>query len=261
MAVLGADGHLELIASQARAHAAHVHAEGLRDPGGHAGGRAVAHLLEYGDMVPHPAVQAPVPRRGLLGLGQQNGYGELVVQEPALDESGGGHHGPGIKADNVPGHDPQGLHVRRGADLLVNDHLHIVIAAAGVVVLGVDVDGGVFQLEGAGVGLPGPGDDAHILRLPVVGVHAPQVGQMQPPGGGDLLHHAAQGVQMSLQQNTVRLWRVRIQAHQHAALYRHLRPVAHLTVSGHHPLRRVFCVARGAVHPQQVHGLLHGEIH
>ena len=43
--ILGAEGDLPLGAGEPLAHAAHVHADGLRHPGGDAGGAAVAHLL------------------------------------------------------------------------------------------------------------------------------------------------------------------------------------------------------------------------
>ena len=216
--VLGADGHLRLLTRQPVAHAAHVHADGLGDAGGHGGGAAVPHLLKDGDVMPHPAVQGGLALGQTFGLRQQDGHGQLVVQKTALDIAGGGDGGAGVEADQIAGHDAQRAGLLGGGDVLVDDHLHGVPRAGGGGVIAVDVDGGVLELEGTGVGLALPGDDADVFRLAVVGLHPAEGGEPQAAGSGDLCHHAAQRVQMGHEQQAVVLRRVRVQADQHAAL-------------------------------------------
>ena len=259
--VLGADGHLGLRAAKAVAHAAHVHADGLAHPRRDAARPAVAHLFKHGDMVPYPPRRAHRPLGHPPGQPQQDGHRELIVQKAALDIARWGDDRAGVKAHDVPGEDAQGPGVLRGGHLLVQHYLHLIPAALGVGIAAVDVDGGVLELERPGVSLALPGIDAHVLRLGVVGLHAPQGGQAQAAPLGDLRHHAAQGVGVGLQQKAALLRRLRVQAHQHAPLAGAHRRKAQGAVALLHPGRRPGGVARGAVNGKKLPCLFHDEIH
>ena len=72
--VLGADGYLPLGALQPLAHAAHIHADGLRHPLRDIGSAAVAHLLVHRHMEVHMALGDCAGVLKVLGQTQQDAH-------------------------------------------------------------------------------------------------------------------------------------------------------------------------------------------
>ena len=195
----------------------------------------------------------------VAGQAQEDAYAELVVQEAGLDVARLRDAHIGREADKIAHSDTQLLRVPLAVYILVQHHLAGIPAALGVVVVSVDVDGGVAELEGALVAAVKLGDDADVLRLRVVGVHAAQIGQPQAAVALDFGHHAAQGVRVGLQQQTVFLV-LAAEVYQNAALVGKLCRKAQLFKFRLHPGGRLVGVAGGGVDVQKGLRLLYQEI-
>ena len=217
----------------------------------------MAHLLVHRHMGVYPAAGGEVLVLHELGQAQQNAHGQLVVQEAALDIAGSGDPGPGLEADDVAHLHTQSAGIIGGLHVLVQHRLAGVIAALGVGIFAVDVDGGVAQLEGALDDPPGAGVDPDVLRLAVFRTHTAQSRQPQAAISLDLRHHAAQGVGMGLQQQAVILVAA-AQVDENAALDGGPGLIAQGPEGVQHPLRRLPGEARGAVDGQQLHRLVGG---
>ena len=217
----------------------------------------MAHLFIDGEVEPDPALRGDALVLEILGQADQDGGGELVVQKTALDVALLRDPGPGIKADDVPHADAQLLHVVGGAYQLVQHHLGVVEVGDGLVQLPVHVGGGVAEQEGALVGAVELGDDPDVFGVGHHGGQTAQTGQTQPAGALDLGHHAAQGVAVGLQQQTV-VGLLTAQIHQDAAFDGVDRRIAQVPEGLQQPLLCVRGITRGAVHRQQPDRLLHG---
>ena len=221
----------------------------------------MAHFLVSGEVEPHRPGGGHVPMGHLAGQGQEDTSRQLIVQEAALDVPRGGDGGAGVKAHHIPIGDAQGLHVLPALHLLVQHHLHGVEGAGGVGIVGVDVGGGVVELEGAGVHLAVPGADAHIFPLAVVGTQAAHVDNVDAALSGDAGDHAPQGVQVGQQQQAVFLGQVGGEVYQHRTFPGVLGVKAQVFQMIVCILCHRFGVAGGAVNGQQGQSLFHGVIY
>ena len=194
----------------------------------------------------------------VFGKAQQDAHGQLVVQEPALEIAGGSAPGPGVKAHDVPGLNAQFPGFLCGLHILVQHHLHRIKAALYVGIAAVNMDGGVAQLQRAFIACPFPGVDPDVFRLAVVGVHATQRGQPQPPVPLYLGNHGPQGVGVGFQQKPLSF--PAAQVRQNAALDGQLRREAQGLECVPHPGSRLFRIARGRVNGQKRRRLLPGKI-
>ena len=219
----------------------------------------MAHLLKYGDVLVDFPGGFDLALLQVPGVAQKDGHAELVVQETALDEAGLRHNSAGIEGYDVSRQDTQGQDVILALHQLVQDHLHHIVGAGGGVVIAVDMDGSVFHLEGTGVGLSVTGVDPAVLRLAVVGVHAPQRAQGQPAIAADRADHAAQGVHVGLEQDgsllrlTGGLSAALVDTHQDAALVGENGLVAQLAVFVHHKVRGPGGKPGGTVNGEDLH--------
>ncbi len=218
----------------------------------------MAHLLVDGDVGPHGAGRLDAGVLEILGVAQQNGHAQLVVQEAALDIAALCDAGAGLEADDVAHGYAQLFGVFPGPHVLIQHDLHGAPVPLGIIVLAVDVDGGVNELAGALQNSVELGDHPDVLALGIVGVHAAQPGDLQPSVGLDLADHAAQGVCVGLQQQAAAFAAGKL--YQHAALDGQLRGVAQIPEPLADQLRRLGRVAGGRVHRQQLHGALHDVI-
>ena len=208
-------------------------------------------------------IEGPLRRDLLLpdvpGEAEKDAHAQLVVQEAGFDIAGSRDPHIRLEADEVPHGDAQLFRVLLRAHVLVQHDLAGVPVPLCAVVFAVHMDGGVAQLEGALIDAAEFRHDTHVLRLGVVGIHAAEIGEPEPPAALDLRHHAAQGVQMGFQEQAVFPVRA-AEGDQHAPLVGALCLKAQLPEFLQHPGRRLFRVAGGGVDVQQGLGFLHKEI-
>ena len=120
------------------------------------------------------------------------------------------------------------------------------------------MDGGVAKLQRALIACPFSGVDPDVFRLCVVGVHAAQGGQPEPPVSLYLGNHGPQGVGVGFQQKPLSF--PAAQVRQNAALDGQLRREAQGLESIPHPGSRLVRIARGRVDGQKRRRLLPGII-
>ena len=221
----------------------------------------MAHFLVSGEVQPQGTGGGHLSLGDLAGQGQQDTSGQLIIQIAAFDVPRGGDGGAGVKAHHIPVGDAQGLHLLLGEHLLVQHHFHGVKGAGSVGIVGVNVGGGVVQLESTGVHLALPGVDAHILPLTVVGAQAAHVDDVNAALSGDAGDHAAQGVQVGQQQQAIFLGQVGGEIHQHRTLSGDLGLKTQLFELVVSIFSRLMGVPGGAVNGQQGQGLLDGVIY
>ena len=217
-----------------------------------AGTEPVAHLFVHRHVGVHPPGGRDVFVLHIFGQTQQNAHGELIVQEPAFDVSGGRDPGAGLEADDVPHLNPQIAGILRIFHVLVQHHLGGIEGTVGGSVIAVHMHRCVHQLQRAF-------HHPAVSGIAVRRLHAPQGRQPQPAVGLHLRHHAAQGVRVGFQQQPVGFVPAS-QVDKHAALDGELRVVSHFGKGVFHPFRRPMGKTRGAVDGQQFYGLFHGVI-
>ena len=132
----------------------------------------MSHFFKYGNMMINPAGRGYVFLFYILSITQQNPRAQFVIQKTAFDKSGGCHHRTGIKTDNIPGKNTQRQNILLAAYDFIQKHLHSAEGSLGIVIFPVYVDGGITKLEGSGVYISAPRDDAAVFRLRVVRVQA-----------------------------------------------------------------------------------------
>ena len=219
----------------------------------------MAHLFVHRHVGVHPPGGRDVFVLHIFGQTQQNAHGELIVQEPAFDVSGGRDPGAGLEADDVPHLNPQIAGILRIFHVLVQHHLGGIEGTVGGSVIAVDVHRRVHQLQRAFHHPAVPGVHPHVFGFAVCRLHAAQSRQPQPAVGLHLRHHAAQGIRVGFQQQRVGFVPAS-QVDKHAALDGELRVVSHFGKGVFHPFRRPMGKTRGAVDGQQLYGLFHGVI-
>ena len=161
----------------------------------------------------------------IFGQTQQDAYRQLIVQEAALDITGGRHAGAGLKADDIAHLNAQLTRILGGFHILVQHHFGGVEITLGIAIFGVYMDGRVAQLQRAFDHLAGAGIYAHVFGFAVFGAHAAQIGYAQAAVALDFSHHCAQGVGVGFQQQCV-LRILPAQINQHAALTGDVRGIA-----------------------------------
>ena len=160
----------------------------------------MAHLFVHGEVEIDLPGGGHTPVLQLLGVGQQNGCTELVIQKPALDVAGLRHYGTGIKANHIPLADAQSSRVLGGLHRLINDNLHTLEFPSLAGVIRVHMDGGVIKLQASGVHSVKAGIDPAVLSLAVLRLQAAHRGKHQPSVSLDGLDHSPQGIHMGHEQ-------------------------------------------------------------
>ena len=192
------DGHLLFCAAKPIAYAAHIDTDGLGDALRHAGAAAVAHLFKHSDMVPNGARRFFGTPGKALGMCQQNGHAELVIQKTAFDVTAFGDGGARVKTGNVARADAQRQHIFFGGNVFVQHKFHGIERAFFVRIFAIHMHRGVLQLERAGEHLAAARGKAHVFGLGVVGVQPAQRRQAQAAVRLYLGHHGAQRIQVRL---------------------------------------------------------------
>ena len=257
--VLGADGDLTLGAAKSVADAAHVHAYRLRDARRDGRGAAVADLLIHGDVYIYAARRGVSAVPDVLRKTQKYPDGELVVKETALYVAGGSDSRPRVEADDIPHLDAQRPHVLLGFHVLVQQDLGRVKAALRVGKVPVHMDGGVAELERAFVYPAVSCVNTDIFGLAVFGPHPAQRGETEPSGGFYLRHHAAEGVGMRLQKESV-AGVLPAEIDYDAALNGEPCVKAQLAEGVPDPFRRLGGIAAGAVDGKKLACFFYGKI-
>ena len=116
-----------------------------------------------------------------------------------------------------------------------------------------------MELAGTLVDPAAAGIDADVLRLGIVGIHAPQVGQLQAAGALNLGHHTPQGIGVGLQQQGI-VRRLSAEIHNHAPLGGEVGVEAHLLELPANPLGRPVRKAAGGIDGQQRRRFFPGKI-
>ena len=250
--VLGADGNHGLIALQTFAHAAHVHRDHLSYVFRNVCRAAVSHLFIGCEIQVNPAFRLGAGFIEVTCQPQQDSTAKLVVQEPALEKSAFGQHGPRVAGHEITVHDAQLFHIFRRLYQFVQHQFHRVEGPQGLAVLAVDMNGSVDQLNGAAVFPSVPGVDRAVFALHVVGIETAHIGQHQPPVCFDFPDHGTQRVEMGCQKDCFSvLCAASAQVRNHALFLRNHRVVAHVFQLFLHKIRRLCGVSRRAGDCQQ----------
>ena len=193
----------------------------------------------------------------ILGKAQQNAYGQFIIQEPAFQVAGGSAPGAGVKADIVTHLNAQFPGVFGRGNILVQHHFHGGVLPFGIAVGTVDMHRSVAQLEGAFNGFAGAGVDGDVFCFAIFCPHAADGGQLKPSVALNLADHAAQGVAVGFQQQTV-VFCLAPKVCQHAALGGDFRCKAQLLEGFLYPNCSASGKAGRGVNGQQSGSLLPG---
>ncbi len=132
---------------------------------------------------------------------EQDADAQLVIQEAALDVTAGSDPCARLKADEIADGDAEFANVFGGLDVFIEDDFRRLEGAFGILIIAVDMDGGVDQLEGAFVDAGEFRRDAAVLRLGVVRVQPADVLNAETAVRLDLRDHAAEGVRVRFKED------------------------------------------------------------
>ena len=138
--ILGANGNLLFGTLQTVTYTTHIHGNHFRHTGRDRSGAAMANLFVNRDMDVSSSFRCQMIVGKVFGKAQEDAYAELVIQETALEITGSGFSGAGIKTDNVTNLNTQFPGIGGGGDILVQYYFRGVPVALGVAVVTVDVN-------------------------------------------------------------------------------------------------------------------------